>query len=213
LRLKAWTAESSPCCIFCHRSISCIEGYRATERGIDLSRKFVLLTGCSGGGKSTLLKALEERGFPTVQEPGRRIVSDELTGQGKALPWVDMKAFALRAVEMAKSDLQVAQHIDGIVFFDRGLIDAAVALAHSGGQTMKDTLGETQAYWRRVFAVPPWRELFTNDAERRHNFDAAMQEHLRIEEALDALGYIRIELPKVSVQERAEIVLKECGAL
>jgi predicted ATPase len=178
-----------------------------------LGRRFVLLTGCSGGGKSTLLRALEERGFPTVQEPGRRIVSEELARRGKALPWLDMKAFALRAVEMAKSDLQVAKHIDGIVFFDRGLIDAAVALAHSGGQTIEETISETQAYWKRVFVVPPWRELFANDAERRHEFDAAVQEHFRIEEALDALGYIRIALPKVSVQERAEIVLKECGVL
>lgn len=172
-----------------------------------------MLTGCSGGGKSTLLKALEARGFPAVREPGRRIISDELAGQGKAMPWVDMKAFALRAVEMAKSDLQIAKHNGGMVFFDRGLIDAAVALAHSGGPTMQETLGETQAYWKHVFVVPPWRELFANDAERRHTFDSAVQEHLRIEEALDILGYIRVELPKVSVQERAEIVLKECGAL
>lgn len=178
-----------------------------------MSHRFVLLTGCSGGGKSTLLKALKERGFATVQEPGRRIVSDELAGQGKALPWVDMEAFSLRAVEMAKSDLQVAQHIDGIVFFDRGLIDAAVALAHSGGPTIEETLGETQAYWKGVFVVPPWKELFSNDAERRHNFEAAVQEHFRIEKALDTLGYMRIALPKVSVQKRAEIVLKECGAI
>lgn len=178
-----------------------------------LSSRFVLLTGCSGGGKSTLLKALEDRGFPIVQEPGRRIVSEELARQGKALPWVDMNAFALRAVKMAESDLQSAQHNDGITFFDRGLIDAAVALAHSGGPTIEETLGETQAYWKRVFVVPPWRELFANDAERRHNFDAAVQEHIHIEKALDTLGYMRIELPKVSVQKRAEIVLKECGAL
>lgn len=178
-----------------------------------MGRKFVLLTRCSGGGKSTLLKALEERGFATVPEPGRRIVSDELAGQGKALPWVDMKAFALRAVNLAKSDLQSAQHIDDIVFFDRGLIDAAVALAHSCGPTIEETHGETQAYWKRVFLVPPWKELFSNDAERRHNFEDAVQEHLRIEKALDALGYMRTELPKVSVKERAEIVLKECGAL
>ncbi|WP_299152111.1 AAA family ATPase [uncultured Tateyamaria sp.] len=178
-----------------------------------MSRRFVLLTGCSGGGKSTLLKALKERGFATVKEPGRRIVSDELATGGKALPWVDMKAFALRAIEMAKSDLQDAQNSDGIVFFDRGLIDAAIALAHSGGQGIEETLGETQAYWKRVFVVPPWTELFANDAERQHSFEAAVQEHLRIEQALDALGYTRMELPKVSVRERAEIVLKECGAL
>jgi predicted ATPase len=131
-----------------------------------------------------LLKALEERGFATVQEPGRRIVSEELAGQGQALPWVDMKAFALRAVK----------------------------LANSGGPTITETLGETQAYWKRVFVAPPWEELFAVDVERRHSFEAAVQEYLRIEKALDTLGYIRIELPKVSVKKRAEIVLKECGA-
>ncbi|MEL7180126.1 MAG: AAA family ATPase [Pseudomonadota bacterium] len=178
-----------------------------------MSRRFVLLTGCSGGGKSTLLEALEERGFATTPEPGRRIVSDELAGCGKALPWVNMKAFAQRAVEIAKRDLEVAEQRGGIVFFDRGLIDAAVALAHCGGPTLEETLGERQAYETRVFVVPPWKPLFANDAQRRHSFEEAVQEHRRIEQALDAFGYITTALPKVSVRERAEIVLRDCGAL
>ena len=160
-----------------------------------------------------MLKALDERGFATVQEPGRRIVADELAGEGKALPWVDMKAFALRAVAVARSDLLAAQDSDGLMFFDRGLIDAAVALAHSGGPAIEETLGHTDRYETRVFVVPPWREIFAEDAERRHGFDAAVQEHHRIVQALDALGYMRIALPRVSVEERAEIVLRECGAL
>ncbi len=175
-----------------------------------MSHRFVLLTGCSGGGKSTLLRALEKRSFAIVPEPGRRIVSDELAGYGKALPWVNMEAFAQRAVEMAKRDLEVAQQTGGIVFFDRGLIDAAVALAHCGGPTIEETLGKTRAYWERVFMVPPWKTLFANDGQRRHSFEEAVQEHRRIEQALDTLGYTRTELPKVSVQERAEIVLRDC---
>ncbi len=103
--------------------------------------------------------------------------------------------------------------MDGLVFFDRGLIDAAVALAHSGGPTIMETLGETQAYWTRVFVVPPWKALFANDAQRQHSFHEAVQEHRRITQALNTLGYTRTELPKVSVQERAEIMLKSCGVL
>lgn len=175
--------------------------------------KFILLTGCSGGGKSTLLSVLAERGFATVSEPGRRIVADELAGDGKALPWVDMKAFALRAIEVAKSDLDAAQHLDGSVFFDRGLIDAAVALEQSGGQTTRETLGKNQPYAKRVFMVPPWHELFIGDADRRHDFDAAVREHHNIVRTLDNLGYIRNMLPKISVNERADIVLRDCGAL
>jgi predicted ATPase len=36
--------------------------------------RFVVISGCSGGGKSTLLAELARRGYRTVEEPGRRIV-------------------------------------------------------------------------------------------------------------------------------------------
>lgn len=177
-----------------------------------MTDRFILLTGCSGGGKSTLLSALGKRGFATVQEPGRRIVAQELAEDGSALPWVDARAFARRAIEMAKSDLRAAQHIDGIVFFDRGLIDAAVAMAHSGGQTIEETLHEAPRYSIQVFVVPPWRELFAKDHERRHDFRAATRENTRIEKALYALGYTKTDLPKVSVEERVDFMLRERGA-
>ena len=175
-----------------------------------MKNRFILITGCSSGGKSSLLKALSEQGFATIQEPGRRIVIKELASDGAALPWTNMKAFALHAIEMAKADLSAAHTYDGFVFFDRGLIDAAVALENSGGQSISQTLGEVQHYQRQVFVAPPWKELFFNDAERRHDFSAAVQEHARIISALLALGYAIKELPKASVQERVEFVLSSC---
>jgi predicted ATPase len=51
--------------------------------------RFVVISGCSGGGKSTLLAELRGRGYAVVEEPGRRIVREELEGRGAALPWVD----------------------------------------------------------------------------------------------------------------------------
>ena len=44
---------------------------------------FVTISGCSGGGKSTLLSELRRRGFATIDEPGRRIVADELKRGGR----------------------------------------------------------------------------------------------------------------------------------
>jgi predicted ATPase len=61
------------------------------------SNRFVVISGCSGGGKSTLLNELGRRGYATVGEPGRRIIKQELRGEGFALPWVDEIAFARRA--------------------------------------------------------------------------------------------------------------------
>ena len=177
-----------------------------------MSERFILLTGCSGGGKSTLLDALGGAGFATVPEPGRRIVAGEMAGDGRALPWVDMKAFAGRAVAMARADLEAARHLDGTVFFDRGLVDAAVALAHAGGPSVRETLGDVRAYAEQVLVVPPWPEIFAGDAERRHGFDAAVAEHERITGALGDLGYRVLEVPRMPVPERVAFVLRVCGA-
>jgi predicted ATPase len=46
---------------------------------------FVVISGCSSRGKSTLVTELGRRGYVTV-EPGRRIVNEEMLGNGPALP-------------------------------------------------------------------------------------------------------------------------------
>ncbi|MBN9554045.1 MAG: AAA family ATPase, partial [Alphaproteobacteria bacterium] len=50
-------------------------------------KNFIAISGCSGGGKSTLLDALRQRGFTVVEEPGRRVVRHEIETGGNALPW------------------------------------------------------------------------------------------------------------------------------
>ena len=62
--------------------------------------RFVIISGCSGGGKSTLLAELGRRDFATIKEPGRRIVREELRGDGSSLPWIDPEKFARRAIAM-----------------------------------------------------------------------------------------------------------------
>ena len=61
------------------------------------SDHFVVISGCSSGGKSTLLAELGRRGHAMVEEPGRRIVRQELVDGGSALPWVAGAAFARRS--------------------------------------------------------------------------------------------------------------------
>lgn len=116
----------------------------------------VLISGCSGGGKSTLLAELGARGHAVVEEPGRRIVKQELEGDGAALPWVDMAAFARRAIERAMADHTTAREQTGWTFFDRGLIDAAAALQHLTGEPILEKLGAAHRYHPRIFITPPW---------------------------------------------------------
>ena len=50
-----------------------------------LMQRFITISGY--GGESTLLEELRRRGFATVDEPGRRVVIEELKRGGGALPW------------------------------------------------------------------------------------------------------------------------------
>lgn len=174
-------------------------------------QNFIVISGCSGGGKSALLAELGRRGHAVVEEPGRRIIAEELASGGAALPWIDMAAFARRAIRMALADRESASGAADFVFFDRGLIDAAAALEHLTGEPALEKFGRTHRYGCIVFLTPPWPEIYRHDKDRRHDFDAARAEHDRLVVAYARLGYDARVLPLSGVAERAELVLGMLG--
>lgn len=167
----------------------------------------VVLSGCSGGGKSTLLAELSRRGFPVVPEPGRRIVEEELQRDGSALPWIDLAAFANRAIEVALNDRHRLDGTAGWVFFDRSIVDAVAALEHATGNSASAILEKSAPYHRQVFITPPWPEIFASDRARQHRLNDAIAEYERLLLAYSALGYEMIHLPKVGVEERTDLLL------
>jgi len=168
------------------------------------------LSGCSGGGKSTLLAELSRRGFATVEEPGRAIVREEQARGGEALPWVNPQAFAARAIEMAMEMFERTATLSGPVFFDRSFIDAISYLAHLNGalSAEHEALIRDKRYEETVFLVPPWPEIFVNDAERQLGFDVAVEEYKRLCLSYEAFCYTPVVLPKASINDRTEIVLR-----
>jgi predicted ATPase len=171
--------------------------------------RFVVISGCSGGDKSTLLAELGRRGYTVVEEPGRRIVVEEMNNGGSALVWVDMAAFAHRAITTALADRSSAPAFSGWIFFERSLIDAAIVLQRLTREPVLEEFGQTYRYHRRVFLTPSWPELYMKDRERRHSPAAAVAEHYRLLKAYPALGYEISILPRVGVVERADFVLRK----
>ena len=176
-----------------------------------MARRFTIVSGCSGGGKSTLLHALAAHGYATVEEPGRRIVAVERASGGPALPWVDPLGFAWRAVAMSRADLETAIQakdagLAGRVFFDRGLGDALAALEHCGAAS-PEAVEALEHFERTVFMLPPWFEIFRADDARKHGFDAAVAEYDRLCAFYPAHGFTVITVPKTSVAARVAFIL------
>lgn len=95
---------------------------RGTKGWCLLNKGLVAISGCSSGGKSTLLAELSARGRTIVEERGRRIIAEELASGGSALPWADPAAFLRRHTEMAMADHIAAEDHEGWIFFDRGMV-------------------------------------------------------------------------------------------
>lgn len=168
--------------------------------------KFVVVSGCSSGGKSTLLAEMSRLGFQTVPEPGRQIVKDQLETGGDALPWVNAARFLDLCIARGIAAYSAAPRDGRVVLFDRSIVDAVSAvrgITHSLRQEHRDAL-ERYRYARRVYMAPPWRELFENDAERRHGFDEAVNEYERLMRDYREWGYEVEVLPKLPLAERVE---------
>ena len=169
---------------------------------------FIVISGCSGGGKSTLVEALAARGFHTVPEPGRRVVEAELASGGTALPWQDMNAFLETVIALARDDYEMALSKQGWVLFDRGLVDGIIALQHlRGGPVYTDHLSRYR--YGRVFLAPPWPEIFQTDDARRHDYGEAKAEFARLARAYPRWGYRIDHIPKRTITDRVTWMLNQ----
>ena len=184
--------------------------YRLSDLKENASR-FVVLSGCSGGGKSTLLSALERRGFTVFEEPGRQIVKEQELIAGDALPWTNPMQFVELCVSRAMHQMASAARLGERVYFDRGIVDAVSFLEHLKlplPTHLKNAVDRLR-YHRAVFVVPPWPEIFTTDAERRHGFEEALAHYGTLLRTYTGLGYEVIELPKIDVETRADFILDQ----
>ena len=67
-------------------------------------------------------------------------------------------------------------------------------------------------YNQLVFLVPPWKEIFTSDTERKHSFESAKNEFDELLIKYKDFGYETVLVPKVSVKERADFILEKLEA-
>jgi predicted ATPase len=177
------------------------------------SDRFFVLTGGPGSGKTTLIDALREKGFATTQEAGRGVIREETQGGGHALPWLDPERFAERMFEWELESYRQAEREAGTVFFDRGLPDT---LGYLRLEELDVPAWMEEQAWRlrynnRIFIVPPWKEIFSLDEERRQSWQVAVRTYETMVHTYTALGYTLIELPRTSVSGRVRFILETLG--
>ena len=54
----------------------------------------IIITGGPGAGKTTLINALGDMGYPTFAESSRQLIEEQSQIENGILPWLDLPGFA-----------------------------------------------------------------------------------------------------------------------
>lgn len=179
-----------------------------------VDNRYFLLTGAFGSGKSTLLEHLQSRGIRGIVEPARPILAEQRSIQGNGVPEKDPRLFVDLMLSRMLQSYRDNEAFAGPVLFDRGIPDL---LGYAKLFGLDFAAGEDAArlyrYNSMVFIAPAWEEIYRTDDERTAPFSVAREFDKDLREIYGRFGYALIDLPCVSVEERAEIVLDRLEAI
>lgn len=171
---------------------------------------FHIITGGPGSGKTSVIHELRERGYPCVDEVGRKIIQEQLLIGGDALHWCDKAKFLELMLSRSMGDYDRVSNVIGPVFFDRGIPELA---GYPRLVKMPELPHVTRAaklfrYAPVVFVMPPWQEIYRNDSERKQDFAEAIASYDAAAATYREFGYEPVDVPKFSLPARADFILK-----
>lgn len=175
-----------------------------------MNRKFVV-TGGPGGGKSTLLDALAERSCRIAPEAARRLIKERLAAGLSPRP--DPVSFARAILDSDIQQYRAATGHDGIIFFDRGVLDALYMLDLESALSRDEIAKLVQAfpYNDTVFLLPPWEAIYAMDSERDQTFEESVAVFEGMKRWYARWGYQTVDVPRASVEARVSFIQDAIG--
>lgn len=169
----------------------------------------IVITGGPGTGKTSVIKALEEKGYDCLHEISRQIT---LEAQKKGISQLFLKEPLLFSELLLEG--RIKQHEEAekraseVIFIDRGIPDVVAYMDYFGNEyppVFKEVC--TQYAYEKIFVLPPWKEIYISDNERYETYEEAVSIHDHLVESYENSGYRPVEVPFGSVMERTAFIL------
>lgn len=170
--------------------------------------KRYIITGPPGAGKSTLIEALRQAGYPCADEVSRDIIIKEQKDDKDGMPWKNLARFTRLVFEQTLRSLRFDKNA---LFCDRGLPDNLAYLRHADME-IPDYLKKfpfQACYQRKVFYTPLWKEIYKTDPQRPDAIDTAAALDLQLRQTYDEMGFQLIFIPFDSPASRAAFIIRQ----
>lgn len=185
----------------------------------DTNNKLIVITGCSGGGKSTLINELGKLGYAVVREAATEIVKEQLDENGHMTPGQNPNAFCKLLIERSIEDFYRAKAmtdvLESTIFFDRGYLEGIryYKRLNTINSNQYDFFIKDLRYFDTVFLAPPWEEIYCQNETRKHSFQKSVDDFDKVASFYSVCGYQTIELPKADVIARVQFVLSSINQM
>ena len=173
--------------------------------------KQVIITGAPSTGKSTLIQELDVAGHQVYIERARQVIETQQSKNGTALPWIDNHRFSQLVLELQLRDLK-RDVGTALSFFDRGIPDVLAYFLFYGQDHLYQayqSIAKEYRYHSAVYILPPWEDIYNNDAGRKESFEEALQIDVCLRQAYEQLGYNLIQVPFANSKDRLKFILKD----
>jgi predicted ATPase len=166
---------------------------------------WIVITGAPCSGKTSVIRALESRGYEVVHETARALI-DQALAQGLTLEAIKADELTFeRHVLAAKIAAESSLNKINPVFLDRAIPDS-IAYFRKAGFDITEPLASSRLFqYKKIFLFE--RLLFKKDAVRSEDDATAAELERLLAESYEMLGYSVIRVPVMTVADRTEFVL------
>lgn len=171
----------------------------------------IILAGGPSTGKSSVIKQLQDKGYPCLDESFRELLDKERENDTGVSFGDTPLEFSYSIFKSRKQQYKVGDQFP-ISFYDRSLIDvlAYLDMEHIAYPLDWQETIELNKYHNTVFYFPMWKDIYTQDEHRLETWEEAIKVDRAIRKKYINEGYELIEVPLMTVEKRTEFILKTC---
>ncbi|AWA31544.1 ATPase [Flavobacterium magnum] len=175
-----------------------------------MDKEIVVIIGGPGTGKTTIIDGLTAKGYCCYPEISREVTMEAKKQGIEQLFLENPLLFSELLLEGRKKQfINACSESHDIVFLDRGIPDVLAYMHYIGDSYPShfDAACRENTY-TKIFILPPWEEIYESDDERYENFEQAKLIYSHLVETYESYGYKLIDVPKGTVDERIDFILR-----